>query len=172
METDSDYVGCALNRKSTMCWTQGMRRLSDAASELRAAVRGRSVLLDAKSMMIDFGETRAEERKGEHSTADIDMKAMTAALLRIHSKRSRWNVAMHVLHERYVQWFGHDGWSRGCELASEFGNLGSCESCKADGCQPCNEVASVIYLSQDTRNNKFLWWDDLDTSCNETMDAK
>ena len=31
--------------------------------------------------MIDFGENRAEKRKGECNTADIDMKAVTAEVL-------------------------------------------------------------------------------------------
>ena len=29
-----------------------------------------------------------------------------------------------------------------------------------------------MYMLQDTGNCKFLWWDDLDISCNETIDAK
>ena len=36
-EIDSDYVGCGPSRKSTMCWTQGVRSLGDDLSELRAA---------------------------------------------------------------------------------------------------------------------------------------
>ena len=41
-----------------------------------------------------------------------------------------------------------------------------------ESCLHCNEVASVIYLSQDTGNYKSLWWEELDMSCNKTMDAK
>ena len=46
------------------------------------------------------------------------------------------------------------------------------EGCEAESCKPCNEVASVICLSQDTKNVKFLWWEDLSLSGNETLDAK
>ena len=70
-------------------WTQGLRSLSDVESELRAAVGGRSKLLDAKSMMIDFGENRAEKRKGECNTADIGTKAVTAELPRRHFETSK-----------------------------------------------------------------------------------
>ena len=78
METDSDYVGCVLTRKSTTCWTQGMRSLSDAESGLPAAVEGRSTLLGAKNM-----------RKGVFNTADISTKAVTAELLRRHLETSK-----------------------------------------------------------------------------------
>ena len=48
--TDSDYVGCALTKKSILCWAQGVRSVGDAESEFRAAVEGISTLLDAKSL--------------------------------------------------------------------------------------------------------------------------
>ena len=70
VETDSDYVGCALTRKSTT-WC------------------GRSMLLGAKNMMGDSGENRAEKRKGECNTANIGTKAVTAASLRKHFETSK-----------------------------------------------------------------------------------
>ena len=68
--TDIDYARCVLTRKSTRgthlfhgvnslkdrSWTQGAWSLSVAESEFFAGVRGASILLGAKSMMIDFGE--------------------------------------------------------------------------------------------------------------------
>ena len=70
VDTDSDNAGCVLTRKSTTCahlfhgvnlikagsWTQGTRSLSVAESEFYAGVKGTSILLGAKSMMIDIGE--------------------------------------------------------------------------------------------------------------------
>ena len=38
--------------------------------------------VDAKCMVIDFGENQAEKRKGECNTADIGTKAVTAEILR------------------------------------------------------------------------------------------
>ena len=119
-------AGCVLPRKSTTCahlfhgvnllkagsWTQGTRSLSVAESEFYAGVKGASILLGAKSMMIDFGEDvaqcvlgtdsssaksimerqervdsgeiRIEKRKGADNTADIGTKAVIAPLLRKH----------------------------------------------------------------------------------------
>ena len=70
VDTDSDYAGCVLTRKSTTgahifhgvisikagSWTQGTRSLSVAESEFYAGIKGASILLGAKSMIIDFGE--------------------------------------------------------------------------------------------------------------------
>ena len=70
VDTDSDYAGCVLTRKRTMCahlfhgvnvinawsWTQGTRSLSFAESGFYAGVKGGSILLGAKNMMVDFGE--------------------------------------------------------------------------------------------------------------------
>ena len=74
VDTDSDYAGCVLTRKSTTCThlfrgvnliksrssTQGTRSLSVAESEFCAGVKGASTLLGAKSMMIDFDEKVAQ----------------------------------------------------------------------------------------------------------------
>ena len=59
--------------------------------------------------MIDFGENRAEERKGECNTADIGTKAVTAEVLR--RRRRRWDVALDVFHPRFVQCLGNDGFA-------------------------------------------------------------
>ena len=70
MDTDSDYAGCVLTRKSSTCahlfhgvnlltsgsWTQGTCSLSVAESEFCAGVKGESMLLHAKSMMIGSDE--------------------------------------------------------------------------------------------------------------------
>ena len=77
-EIDSDYFGCTLTKKSTKCWTQGLRSVGDAESGFRAAVEGRPMLLDSKSMVIDFGENQVENRKGECNTEDNGTKAVTA----------------------------------------------------------------------------------------------
>ena len=66
-----------------------MRSLSDAESEFRAAVKGRSMLLGAKNMMTDFGENRAQKWKGECDTADVGTKAVTAELPRRHFETSK-----------------------------------------------------------------------------------
>ena len=83
VDTDSDYAGCVLTRKSTTCahlfhgvnlikagsWTQGTRSLSVAESEFYAGVKGASILLGAKSMMIDFGEDVAQCVLGTDSSS-------------------------------------------------------------------------------------------------------
>ena len=66
-----------------------MRSVGDAESEFRAAVEGRSTLLDAKNMVLEFGENQAEKRKGECNTADIGTKVVTAELLRSHFETSK-----------------------------------------------------------------------------------
>ena len=74
VDTDSDHAGYVLTRKSTTCahlfhgvglikatsWTQGTRSLSVAESEFDAGVKGGSILLGAKSMMIDLCENVAQ----------------------------------------------------------------------------------------------------------------
>ena len=109
----------------TGSWMQSTRSLSVAESEFCSGVKGASILLGAKSMMIDFGEdvaqcvqgadstsaksimetrgaerfrhlycpvlwlrervdsgeTRIEKRNGEHNTADIGTKAVSAPVL-------------------------------------------------------------------------------------------
>ena len=83
VDTNSDYAGCVLTRKSTTCghlfhgvnlikagsWTQGTRSLSVAESEFYAGVKGASILLGAKSMMIDFGEDVAQCVPGTDSSS-------------------------------------------------------------------------------------------------------
>ena len=70
VDTDIDYAECVLTRKSTTgahllhgvillkagSWTHGTGSLSVARSEFYASVKGASIFLGAKSMMIDFGE--------------------------------------------------------------------------------------------------------------------
>ena len=82
VDTDSDYAGCVLTRTSTTCahlfhgvnlikagsWTQGTRSLSVAESEFYAGVKGASIVLGAKSMMIDFGEDVAQCVPGTDSS--------------------------------------------------------------------------------------------------------
>ena len=74
VDTDSDYAGCVPTRKSTTCahlfygvnlikagsWTQGTRSFECSESEFYAGVKGASILLGAKTMMIDFGEDVAQ----------------------------------------------------------------------------------------------------------------
>ena len=62
VDTDSDYAGCALTRKSTTCahlshavnllesriWTQDTRSLSVSELEFHAGVKGASILVGAK----------------------------------------------------------------------------------------------------------------------------
>ena len=78
VDIDSDYAGCVLARGSTTCahlfhgvnfWTQGTRSLSVAESEFSAGVKGGSILLDAKSMMIYFGENVAQCVLGTDSSS-------------------------------------------------------------------------------------------------------
>ena len=83
VDTDSDHAGCVLTRKSTTCahlfhgvnlikagsWTQGTRSLSVAESEFYAGVKGASILLGAKSMMIGFGEDVAQRVLGTDSSS-------------------------------------------------------------------------------------------------------
>ena len=82
-DTDSDYAGCVLIRKSTTCadlfhnvnlikagsWTQSTGSLSVAESMFYARVKGASILLGAKSMMIDFGEDVAQCVLGTDSSS-------------------------------------------------------------------------------------------------------
>ena len=82
-DTDSDHAGCVLARKSTTCahlfhgfnlikagsWRQGTRSLSVAESEFYAGVKGASILLGAKSMVIDFGEDVAQRVLGTDSSS-------------------------------------------------------------------------------------------------------
>ena len=49
-------------------WTQGTRSLSVAESEFHAGVKDASILLGAKSMMIDFGENVAKSVLGTDSS--------------------------------------------------------------------------------------------------------
>jgi len=83
VDTDSDHAGCILTRKSTTCahlfhgvnllkggsWTQGTRALSVAESEFYAGVKGASIVLGARSMMIDFGCTPGACVLGTDSSA-------------------------------------------------------------------------------------------------------
>ena len=83
VDSDSDYAGCVLTRKSTTCahlfhgvnlikagsWTHGTRSLSVAESEFDAGVKGASILLGAKSMMIDFGEDVVQSVLGTDSSS-------------------------------------------------------------------------------------------------------
>ena len=50
-------------------WTQGTRSLSVAESEFHAGVKGASILLGTKSMMIDFGEKIAKCVLGTDSSS-------------------------------------------------------------------------------------------------------
>ena len=82
-DTDSDYAGCVLTRKSTTgvhlfhgvnllkagSWTQGTRALSVAESEFYAGVKGGSILLGAKSMAMDFGDSVKTSVLGTDSSA-------------------------------------------------------------------------------------------------------
>ena len=83
VDTDSDYAGCVLTRKSTTCahlfhgvnlikagsQTQGTRSLSVAESQFYGGVKGGSMLLGAKSTMIDFGENVAQCVLGTDSSS-------------------------------------------------------------------------------------------------------
>ena len=97
VDTDSDYAGCVLTRKSTTCahlfhgvnlikagsWTQGTRSLSVAESEFYAGVKGASILLGAKSMMSDFGEYVAQCVLGtDSSSANSIMERRGAGRIR------------------------------------------------------------------------------------------
>ena len=121
----------------------GTRSLSVAESEFYAGVKGASIVLGAKSMMIDFGEDVAkcvpgtdtssakgimerrgagrirhvhcpmlwlqervdsgeiliEKRKGEHNTADIGTKAVSAPVVMKHLKtlKMEWRNGRHPL---------------------------------------------------------------------------
>ena len=156
VDTDSDYAGCVLTKKSTTCahlfhgvnlikegnWTKSTRSLSVAESEFYAGVKGASILLGAKSMVIDFvedvaqcvlgadsssaksimerrgagrirhlycpmrwwqervdsGEIRIEKRKGEHNTASVGTKAVSAPVLMKHLKtlKMEWRDERHT----------------------------------------------------------------------------
>ena len=83
VDTDSDKAGCVLIRKSSKCahlfhgvnlikagrWTLGTQSLSVVESEFYAGVKGASILLGAKSMMIDLGEDVAQCVLGTNSSS-------------------------------------------------------------------------------------------------------
>ena len=119
VDTDSDYVGCVLTRKSTTCahlfhgvnlinpgsWTQGTRSLSVAAKSMIMERRGAGRIRHLHCPVLrlqerfDSGELRIEKRKGEDNTADIGTKAVTAPVLLKHLKtlRMEWRVGRHPL---------------------------------------------------------------------------
>ena len=83
VDTDRDCAGCVLTKKSTTCvhlfqgvhlikassWTQSTRSLSVAESEFYATIKGTSILLGARSMMIDFCDNVAQCVLGTDSSS-------------------------------------------------------------------------------------------------------
>ena len=110
LDTDSDNAGCGLTRQSTTgahllrcvnllkagSWTQGTRSSSVAESEVYAGVKGASILLGAKSMMIDFGEDVGQCVSGtDSSSAKSVLKRRGAGRIR-HLRCPMWCLSQRV----------------------------------------------------------------------------